>query len=83
MGYAPEKWTNLKSVLVMKYMGAMLSGYEEDVSSSVLLLALGEEKYRQFYPEYTLMTSVLSFSVVSTSTHTYCIVNSKITSLLR
>jgi penicillin amidase len=54
MGYQPEPWTNLKSILIMKYMAATLTGYEEDLSMSHMLLALGEEQFRKLYPEYKL-----------------------------
>jgi len=48
MDYSPEPWTNLKSVLIMKYLAAELSGYEEDVSASYLQMALGSEQYSSF-----------------------------------
>lgn len=54
IGYKPEKWSNLKSVLVMKYVATILTGYEEDYASTHMLLALGEEEYRKIYPEYSL-----------------------------
>lgn len=54
MDYHPEPWTNLKSVLVMKYMSSLLTGYEEDVSASHMLLALGEQDYKKLYPDYKL-----------------------------
>lgn len=52
IGYSPEPWTNLKSVLIMKYMGALLSGYQEDASSSYLLAALGKNEYNKLFPSY-------------------------------
>lgn len=51
LDYQPEKWTNLKSVLVMKYVGFMLTGYEEDLSSSHMLASIGEEDFFQLYPD--------------------------------
>ncbi len=54
MDYSPEPWTNLKSVLIMKYMSAELSGYEEDVSASYLQMALGSEEYNKLFPNYYL-----------------------------
>jgi penicillin amidase len=53
MDYSPESWTNLKTVLIMKYMAATLSGYEEDYSMTGLMLILGEEKFNKLYPEFT------------------------------
>lgn len=52
MDYQPERWTNLKSVLVMKYVAVMLSGYEEDISMTKTLQALGGEQFRKVFPEY-------------------------------
>jgi penicillin amidase len=54
MDYQPGDWTNLKSVLIMKYVGAMLTGYEEDVSASYMKLALGAEDFNLLYPDYKL-----------------------------
>lgn len=50
--YAPEPWTNLKSVLIMKHMGNVLSGYEEDISMTKLYMALGREDFLKLYPDY-------------------------------
>lgn len=55
MDYQPEKWTNLKSVLIMKYVSAMLTGYEEDISMAHTLTALGKTDFQKLYPEYTFM----------------------------
>lgn len=55
--YEPEKWTNLKSVLVMKFVAQMLSGYEEDASMSQLLLMLGQEDFNKLYPDYDVKYS--------------------------
>lgn len=54
LDYQPEPWTNLKSVLIMKYMSATLSGYEEDISASYLKLALGEYDYDQLFSHYRI-----------------------------
>lgn len=54
LDYAPEPWTNLKSVLILKYMGTMLSGYDEDVSMTHTLLALGRTAFEKLYPECAL-----------------------------
>lgn len=54
LDYWPENWTNLKTVLVMKYMAATLTGYEEDLSMSHLMLALGEEKFNRLFPSFQI-----------------------------
>lgn len=53
LDYDPEPWTNLKTVLLMKYVANMLSGYEEDFNMSNLMLTLGEEKFNKLFPDYT------------------------------
>jgi penicillin amidase len=55
MDYKPEPWTNLKSVLIMKYVSAMLTGYEEDISMAHMLAALGKTEFQKLYPEYASM----------------------------
>lgn len=55
MDYKPEPWTNLKSVLVMKYISAMLTGYEEDISMAHMLLALGRTEFLKLFPESTML----------------------------
>lgn len=52
LDYKPESWTNLKSVLIMKYMASMLSGYERDAEMIRLMLQLGEEDFNLLYPDY-------------------------------
>lgn len=52
LDYSPEPWTNLKSVLIMKHMGNTLSGFEDDANLSKMMLALGEEKFNTFFPDY-------------------------------
>jgi penicillin G amidase len=52
LDYAPEQWSNLKSVLIMKYMSGTLSGFEEDFSMSKLMLALGEANFNKLYPSF-------------------------------
>lgn len=54
LDYKPEPWTNLKSVLIMKYIASMLSGYEQDAAAMRLLLELGYEDFNKLYPEYHL-----------------------------
>lgn len=55
MAYQPERWTNLKSVLIMKYVSAMLTGYEEDIAMAHMLSALGKTEFQKLYPEYASM----------------------------
>lgn len=63
IGYKPEPWTNLKSVLIMKYVGSTLTGYDEDVNTSFMRLALKDD-FDLLYPDYALSdSSGASFSV--------------------
>jgi penicillin amidase len=52
LDYEPKRWSNLKSVLILKSMGNILSGYEEDLFMSKMMLALGEENFNKLYPDY-------------------------------
>ena len=52
LGYKPEPWTNLKSALIMKYMSNMLSGYEQDLRMTHILMALGKKDFNVLYPDY-------------------------------
>jgi penicillin amidase len=52
LDYEPEPWSNLKSVLILKSMANTLSGYEEDLFMSKMMLALGEEDFNKLYPDY-------------------------------
>lgn len=54
LGYKPEAWTNLKSVLILKYMAFMLSGYEEDFQMSNVFAILGEDTLKKLFPDYKL-----------------------------
>lgn len=63
LDYHPESWTNLKSVLIMKYMGALLSGYEEDLSSTYLYAALGKKEYDKLFSNYLIDKSKKRFSI--------------------
>jgi penicillin G amidase len=44
-------------VLIMKYMAATLSGYEDDYNVSALMLALGESKFNKLFPDFLLPLS--------------------------
>ena len=57
LDYKPEPWTELKSVLIMKYLANMLSGYEEDLVMSHLMLALGERTFNKLFPGYSRHSS--------------------------
>jgi penicillin amidase len=52
LDYKPEPWTKLKSVLILKNMANLLSGYGEDLSMTKMYLALGEEKFGKLYPDF-------------------------------
>lgn len=62
MNYEPEPWTNLKSVLIMKYMSALLSGYEEDISSSYLKSVLGND-YDKLFTDFIIHENRDSFEI--------------------
>ncbi|MGB8191921.1 MAG: penicillin acylase family protein, partial [Chitinophagaceae bacterium] len=57
LNYTPEPWTKLKTALIMKYMANTLSGFEEDLGVSKLMIALGEQKFNQLFPEFSLYMS--------------------------
>ena len=65
LDYEPEPWSDLKSVLLMKYLGNLLSGYEEDLSSSHMMLALGEAGFNKLFPDFVLPVSPVDGSVAS------------------
>ncbi|MCH2022861.1 MAG: penicillin acylase family protein [Saprospiraceae bacterium] len=50
--YYPEKWTNLKSALMMKSMGRTLTGRNHDFQLTALLKQLGLEKFNSLYGDY-------------------------------
>jgi len=52
LDYQPEPWSNLKSVLILKALGNTLSGYEEDMFLSKMILTLGEEKFNLLFPDF-------------------------------
>lgn len=70
--YQPEKWTKLKSILILKLMAADLSGYEEDLELTNLILALGENKFNMLFPEFLPnSTSLFSDSLLSKKSSTF------------
>ena len=64
LNYIPERWTNLKTVLILKQMGNSLTGYEEDLNMTNLILALGEEKYNKLFPNEHSYTSPIMNDLV-------------------
>lgn len=54
MGYVPETWTPLKTVLLSKYMAAMLTDRELDVEMNNALRLFGKEKMDELYPDYSV-----------------------------
>lgn len=52
LDYQPEPWTNLKSVLILKNLANRMTGYEEDLFMSKMIVALGEERFNKLFPEY-------------------------------
>nr|MDP6908318.1 penicillin acylase family protein [Flavobacteriales bacterium] len=51
LDYKPEKWTHLKSALLLKYMAKMLTGSERDRPNTEALKLLGNDLFRLLYPE--------------------------------
>ncbi len=50
LDYKPEKWTPLKSVLIMKLIGQNLSGLDKDVALTKLYYELGKEDFDRLFP---------------------------------
>ncbi len=50
LDYAPEKWTNLKTILFAKYMAYDLAGFEEDFELSNTKTFLSKEQIEKVYP---------------------------------
>ncbi len=51
MGFAPEKWTNLKSALLLKYMADDLTGGTDDIALTYLRDVLPKEEFELLYPK--------------------------------
>ena len=51
LGFAPEKWTNLKSALLLKYMADDLTGHADDIPLTYLRSVLPADQFRILYPE--------------------------------
>ncbi len=50
--YRPEKWSPLKTALLLKYMGYMLTNKEYDFEQTAALKELGLTGFQRLYPEY-------------------------------
>ena len=51
IGYYPEKWTNLKTALFLKYMSYDLAAREQDFELTNTRSFFGAEKFRLLFPE--------------------------------
>ncbi|TAF66920.1 MAG: penicillin acylase family protein [Cytophagales bacterium] len=52
LDYAPEKWTELKTALLFKYMAYDLSIVNEDVAMSNILAKYGKKTVDELFPNY-------------------------------
>lgn len=60
MGFQPETWDPIKSVLLMMYMSKTLSGYDDDAAYSNILNMIGEEDFNRLYPDrYTSVDPII------------------------
>ncbi|MBS1737069.1 MAG: penicillin acylase family protein [Bacteroidetes bacterium] len=50
LGYHPEKWTNLKTALFLKFMAFDLAGYENDFESTNAKTLLSANDFNKIYP---------------------------------
>jgi len=50
LGYHPEKWTNLKSALFLKYMALELAGYEKDFEMTNAKSVFSAADFDKIYP---------------------------------
>ncbi len=50
MGYYPEKWTNLKTALFLKYMALDLAGYENDFEMTNAKSVFSSADFDKIYP---------------------------------
>ena len=51
LNYKPEKWTLVKTALLLKYMANTLTGFDDDLETTNLLKLLGEEDFNLLYPD--------------------------------
>lgn len=52
IGYRPEPWSNLKSVMVMEAMADNLANFDQDLEASNTKNALGTELFDALYPSW-------------------------------
>ena len=52
LDYKPEKWTLLKTFILMEYMSDMLSRGNSDIEDTYLINELGIDLYNNLFPEY-------------------------------
>ncbi len=51
MGFVPEKWTNLRIALLLKYMADDLTGKVDDISLTYLRDVLPKERFELLFPQ--------------------------------
>lgn len=51
LGYAPEKWNNLKTALFVKQMTETLAGFEDDLPMTKALAFFGDTKLKLLFPQ--------------------------------
>ncbi|MFN0201692.1 MAG: penicillin acylase family protein, partial [Bacteroidia bacterium] len=59
MDYEPEKWSPLKTVLLLKYMANMLAFKNDDIAYTHLQKALGKETFAMLYPENPIVKATI------------------------
>ncbi len=52
LNYKPQKWSILKTFILMESMSDMLSSRDMDIEDTYLLNTIGKEKYDLLFPEY-------------------------------
>src|SRR5690606_18306530 len=52
LDYEPEAWTNLKSALLIKYMGDDLTGATDDLENTNALKYFSLSQFDQLYPDF-------------------------------
>lgn len=51
MDFKPELWSNLNSVLIIKFMADKLTGYSDDLDNTYLKQILSKEQFDKLFPE--------------------------------
>lgn len=52
LDYKPEKWTNLKTFLLLKYMSDELTGYTDDLENTNALKFFSLQQFNQLFPDF-------------------------------